>query len=54
MALPNENVLAELVAEVAKPGDFVICLGAGSISKWAANLPAQLDAEFAKKNKERA
>jgi len=54
MALPTEDVLAELVADIAKPGDFVICLGAGSISKWAASLPEQLEAAFAKKTKERA
>lgn len=51
IALPDEQSLAGLIAEIAKPGDFVICLGAGSISKWAANLPEQLDAAFAKKAK---
>ena len=54
MALPGENMLGEIVAEIAKPGDFVICLGAGSISKWAAALPQQLDEAFAKKQKDRA
>ena len=32
-----------MIAERAAPGDFVICLGAGSITTWAAALPAALD-----------
>ena len=28
---------------IAKPGDLVVCLGAGSITNWAANLPAEID-----------
>jgi UDP-N-acetylmuramate--alanine ligase len=51
IALPDERMLPELVAEIAKPGDFVICLGAGSISKWAAALPEQLEPLLAKKSK---
>ena len=43
-ALPSEKDLAAMVAEHAQPGDFVICLGAGSITKWAHALPAQLEA----------
>ncbi len=30
------------VAAVAKAGDYVVCLGAGSISQWANALPGQL------------
>ena len=30
--------LAEQLAEMAKPGDIVVCLGAGDITKWAAGL----------------
>jgi UDP-N-acetylmuramate--alanine ligase len=33
-----------MVAAVAEPGDFVVCLGAGSITNWAATLPGELDA----------
>lgn len=54
LALPNETVLAEMIAGIAQPGDYVICLGAGSISKWAAHLPAELEAIFANTTKERA
>ncbi len=36
--------LAEMVAATAKPGDFVVCLGAGNITQWAQALPAELAA----------
>lgn len=35
--------LAQVVARHAAPGDIVVCLGAGSISKWAYDLPHQLE-----------
>jgi UDP-N-acetylmuramate--alanine ligase len=44
LALPSEKELARMVSEIAQPGDFVICLGAGSISKWAGALPKELEA----------
>ncbi len=34
--------LAEQVASVAKPGDFVVCLGAGDVTNWAYALPKEL------------
>lgn len=43
-----------MVAGLAKQGDFVICLGAGDITKWAAVLPAQLETAFAAQEKQRA
>ena len=42
LALEGENQLAPLIAEQAKSGDFVVCLGAGSISLWANALPETL------------
>jgi UDP-N-acetylmuramate--alanine ligase len=42
--LPAPARLAEMVHAIAKPGDFVVCLGAGSITQWAAALPAELTA----------
>ncbi|MCK0068660.1 UDP-N-acetylmuramate--L-alanine ligase [Kordiimonas laminariae] len=36
--------LAEVVSKYAEAGDAVICLGAGSITKWAHDLPEQLGA----------
>jgi UDP-N-acetylmuramate--alanine ligase len=41
--LPSPDRLAGMVAEVAKPGDFVVLLGAGSITYWAAALPQELE-----------
>jgi UDP-N-acetylmuramate--alanine ligase len=40
--LPSPAKLAPMVSELAKPGDFVVCLGAGSITNWAQSLPAEL------------
>jgi len=34
--------IATRIAAVAEPGDFVIFLGAGDITKWAYDLPGQL------------
>ncbi|MBB5753022.1 UDP-N-acetylmuramate--L-alanine ligase [Prosthecomicrobium pneumaticum] len=34
--------LAPAVKAVARPGDYVVCLGAGSITQWAYALPGQL------------
>ncbi len=42
LALEGPDKLAETINAVAKPGDLVVCLGAGSISAWANALPAQL------------
>jgi UDP-N-acetylmuramate--alanine ligase len=40
--LPGPDALAGIVAELARPGDYVVCLGAGSISQWAYALPGEL------------
>ena len=42
MPLEDREALAPLIAERAKPGDMVICLGAGSITRWAEALPGEL------------
>ncbi|MEM9224550.1 MAG: UDP-N-acetylmuramate--L-alanine ligase [Pseudomonadota bacterium] len=42
IALPAREELAAMVAERARSGDMVICLGAGSITRWAENLPDEL------------
>lgn len=42
--LPSQEALAGMVASIAQPGDMVVCLGAGSITKWAYSLPSELDA----------
>jgi UDP-N-acetylmuramate--alanine ligase len=42
MALETKTALAGLVAGLAKPGDYVICLGAGDITQWAYALPEEM------------
>jgi UDP-N-acetylmuramate--alanine ligase len=42
--LDGPDTLAPLVAGMAQPGDYVVCLGAGSITQWAYALPAELAA----------
>jgi UDP-N-acetylmuramate--alanine ligase len=44
VALDGPGSLAGLVASAAKPGDYVICLGAGNITQWAYALPGELAA----------
>ncbi|MEQ8901272.1 MAG: UDP-N-acetylmuramate--L-alanine ligase [Roseovarius sp.] len=42
VALDSEDDLERLVRETARPGDMVVCLGAGTISAWANALPGRL------------
>jgi UDP-N-acetylmuramate--alanine ligase len=44
VALPGADRLAPLLRDIAKPSDFVICLGAGNITQWAYALPGELKA----------
>jgi len=44
VALESPDRLAATVAGIAGEGDYVICLGAGSITQWAQDLPGALDA----------
>ena len=41
--LEQPEDLSRKIAELARPGDLVMCLGAGTITQWAAALPAELD-----------
>ena len=41
-AILDESDLVRLVREQARPGDMVVCLGAGTISAWANALPVRL------------
>jgi UDP-N-acetylmuramate--alanine ligase len=43
-ALDSPDRLHLLVSSMAKPGDYVVCLGAGSITQWAYALPGELAA----------
>lgn len=42
--ISDENELAPLLINLVQPGDMVLCLGAGSITYWAAALPGKMDA----------
>jgi UDP-N-acetylmuramate--alanine ligase len=44
MALPGPPELAPMLRQLTRPGDIVVCLGAGSITNWANSLPADLAA----------
>jgi len=44
IALEGPEKLAGVVRGLAKPGDCVVCLGAGSITQWAYALPGELAA----------
>jgi UDP-N-acetylmuramate--alanine ligase len=41
--IAGPEAIAPLVAELAKPGDFVVFLGAGSITQWAYALAGELE-----------
>ena len=40
----REDLASTLAAEI-RPGDIVVCLGAGDITRWAAGLPSAIDSE---------
>ena len=42
LALPNADALPAMIKDIARPGDYVVFLGAGNITQWAYALPAQL------------
>lgn len=42
VALSSPDKLAETIGNIARRGDIVVCLGAGSITYWANDLPKQL------------
>ncbi|MDF3383837.1 MULTISPECIES: UDP-N-acetylmuramate--L-alanine ligase [Sulfitobacter] len=43
-AVEDAEALTQLVLREARPGDMVVCLGAGTISGWANDLPEALRA----------
>lgn len=42
LPLESADALPRMIAELAQPDDFVICLGAGNITAWANDLPDTL------------
>ena len=43
LAIEEQDDLTKLVKAEAKPGDMVVCLGAGTISAWARELAEKLE-----------
>src|SRR5690606_21101623 len=43
VAFDDPRELPRIVLENAAAGDFVVCLGAGTITNWAHELPAELE-----------
>ncbi len=52
--LDDPQDLSGLIATIANPGDYVIFLGAGDITKWAHALPGELEKILADGKKQRA
>lgn len=50
IALEHPEELAEIVLDVGKEGDLVVCLGAGTITVWANALPEQIQALTDRRN----
>ncbi|MFL9841406.1 UDP-N-acetylmuramate--L-alanine ligase [Sphingomonas sp. ST-64] len=44
-SVADADALAARIAEIAQPGDLIVCLGAGDITKWAAGLAHAVDAK---------
>jgi len=42
LALKDPANLADIINSQTGPGDMVVCLGAGDITRWANELPDQL------------
>lgn len=42
-SIESEDALARTLAGVIQPKDMIICLGAGDITKWAANLAGAIE-----------
>ncbi len=44
MVIERDEELAPLLAPMVQSGDYVVCMGAGDITRWAYALPDQLEA----------
>jgi UDP-N-acetylmuramate--alanine ligase len=42
--LDDAQQLSGLIKDIARPGDYVVLLGAGNITQWAYALPGELKA----------
>ncbi len=51
LSIDGEDDLVDEISRLAQPGDLVVCLGAGTITQWANNLPHRLEAKLTASNK---
>jgi UDP-N-acetylmuramate--alanine ligase len=42
----DQQALSAILADTISAGDIVVCLGAGDITRWAAELPAQIERDL--------
>ena len=54
LPLETPEQLAETLLPLLQSGDLVVCLGAGSITTWAAELPGALDLLYTKRDRQTA
>ena len=54
LPLETPEQLAQTVLPLVGSGDLVVCLGAGSITTWAADLPGALDLLYAEQDRQTA
>ena len=47
--LDSDENLPQFIAQIANEGDYVVCLGAGDITRWANELPDNLKVLFEKR-----
>ncbi|MEO1220838.1 MAG: UDP-N-acetylmuramate--L-alanine ligase, partial [Pseudomonadota bacterium] len=40
--IASQSDLAATLSQEIAPGDIIVCLGAGDITKWAATLPSAI------------
>ena len=52
--LTSSEDLAGIISERAEPGDFVIFLGAGDVTKWAYALPGEMEKVLSPQTKKQA
>jgi len=43
LGIDSEDDLVDEIVRLAEPGDLVVCLGAGTITQWANDLPERLE-----------
>jgi len=53
-ALNDPKDLATMIARMAEGGDYVVCVGAGSMSSWAYALPVELQEIYAGEKRQQA